>query len=58
MDWTLILDFPQLAAYWGNSVYDREMTIAQRDYGVGKKEIHFLKAVFQEIQRPSMQPAV
>src|ERR1035437_3795461 len=28
MDWTLILDFPQLAAYWGNNIYDREMAIA------------------------------
>lgn len=53
MDWTLILDFPQLAAYWGNGVYDKEQAIAERNYGIGEIERHFLKAVDQEIRRPS-----
>jgi hypothetical protein len=48
-DWRLILDFPQLAAHWENPVYNRERAIAQTDYGVDTHELHFLRAVYEQL---------
>ena len=48
-DWSSVLDFPQLAANWNNDMYVKQRAIAKRDYGVGVKELDFLRAVFEQI---------
>lgn len=42
------LDFPVIAANWNNKVFRSYREVAEREFGIRKKEVEFLKAVFAQ----------